>query len=117
MKNQLLGQVLALSTNPSAPKSRGGSHGSPHGEVIRTYSRLIPLIPALYASCLSLRVSARILVSRLASCSRRCLGGSLGSERTEHLENVLGEQQRIDDSVETAVRREARGFRLRREVS
>jgi hypothetical protein len=35
---------------------------------------------------------------------------------TEHLESVLGEQQRIDDTVQTAARREARGFGLRREM-
>src|ERR1017187_3059706 len=39
-----------------------------------TFCRLIRPISARYPSGLSLRVSARILVSRLASWSRRCFG-------------------------------------------
>ncbi len=35
---------------------------------------------------------------------------------TEHLKGMLGEQQRIDDTVQTAARRGARSFRLRREM-
>ena len=40
----------------------------------------------------------------------------MGSKRTEHLESVLGEQQRIDDALQTAARRGTRRFRLRREM-
>src|SRR5258706_4282857 len=35
---------------------------------------------------------------------------------TEHLDGMLSEQQRIDDTVQTAARREVRGFRLGREM-
>ena len=39
-----------------------------------------------------------------------------GSRATEHLDGILGEQKGIDDTVQTGARREARGFRLRREM-
>jgi hypothetical protein len=42
------------------------------------------------------------------------LRSAVRQRATEHLESVLGEQQRIDDTVQTAARRETRGFRLRR---
>ena len=34
----------------------------------------------------------------------------------EHLDGMLSEQQRIDDTVQAAARRAGRGFRLRREM-
>jgi hypothetical protein len=44
------------------------------------------------------------------------LGSAIRQRRTEDLDGMLGEQQRIDDTVQTGARREARGFRLRREM-
>ena len=35
----------------------------------------------------------------------------------EHLKGMLGEQQRIDDTVQAAAWRGVRGFRLRRQMS
>ena len=43
-------------------------------------------------------------------------GRAIRQPTTEHLDGMLGEQQRIDDTVQTAARREARGFRWRREM-
>jgi spore coat protein A len=62
------------------------------------------------------------------SCFREDLGESIGElietvlrsavrqRTTEHLDGMLGEQQRIDDTVQTTARRNVRGFGLRREV-
>ncbi len=37
---------------------------------------------------------------------------ALRQRTTEHLDGILSEQQRVDDTVETGAQREARGFRL-----
>src|SRR3954470_24492723 len=44
-------------------------------------------------------------------------GSAVRQRTTEHLDGMLGEQQRIDDTVQTAAWREAGGFRLRREMA
>ena len=44
------------------------------------------------------------------------LRSAVRQRATEHLDGMLSEQQRIDDTVQTAARREVRSFRLRREM-
>src|SRR5207244_1402338 len=44
------------------------------------------------------------------------LRSAVRQRTTEHLDGMLSEQQRIDDTVQAAARREARGFRSRREM-
>ena len=44
------------------------------------------------------------------------LRSAVRQRAAEHLDGMLSEQERIDDTVQTAARREARGFRLRREM-
>ena len=43
-------------------------------------------------------------------------GSAVGQRATEHLDGMLGEQERIDDTVQTAAWRGTRRFRLRREM-
>src|SRR5262245_40390129 len=43
------------------------------------------------------------------------LPSAIRQRSPEHLDGMLGEQERIDDTVQTAARRDARRFRLRRE--
>ena len=45
------------------------------------------------------------------------LGSAVRQRTAEHLDGVLGEQQRIDETVQTAACGEARGFRLRCEMA
>src|SRR6202171_4749132 len=40
------------------------------------------------------------------------LWGAIRQRATEHLDGMLSEQQRIDDTIQTAARRQARGFGL-----
>src|ERR1700674_1921298 len=44
------------------------------------------------------------------------LRSSARQRAPEHLDGMLSEQQRIDDTVQAAARREARGFGFRREM-
>ena len=44
------------------------------------------------------------------------LWSAVRQRTTEHLDGMLGEQQRVDDTVQTSARREAWGFRLWREM-
>jgi hypothetical protein len=44
------------------------------------------------------------------------LRSAVRQRTTEHLDGMLSEQQRIDDTVQATARRETRGFRLRREM-
>jgi hypothetical protein len=44
------------------------------------------------------------------------LGSAVRQRTAEHLDGVLGEQQRIDDAGQTAARRRIRGFWLRRKM-
>src|SRR5215813_2564393 len=44
------------------------------------------------------------------------LGNAVLQRTTEHLDGMLGEQQRIDDALQAAARRGTRRFRLRREM-
>src|ERR1700724_4664422 len=44
------------------------------------------------------------------------LRSAVRQRTTEHLDGMLSEQERIDDTVQTAARRQVRGFRLRREM-
>ena len=44
------------------------------------------------------------------------LRSAIRQRTTEHFDGMLSEQQRIDDTVQTATRRETWGFRLWREM-
>ena len=44
------------------------------------------------------------------------LRSAVRQRATKHLDGMLSEQQRIDDTVQTTARRNVRGFGLRREV-
>src|ERR1700741_2124267 len=44
------------------------------------------------------------------------LRSAVGQRTAEHLDRMLSEQERIDDTVQTGARREARAFRLRRQM-
>ena len=44
------------------------------------------------------------------------LRSAVRQRTTEHLDGMLSEHQRIDDTVQATARRETRGFRLRREM-
>ena len=55
-------------------------------------------------------------MSRLESRSRQLSRRAVRQRAAEHLDGMLSEQQRIDDTVQTGARRDDRRFRLRRQM-
>ena len=66
-------------------------------------------LPIFIQLVLSLRISARILVSRLASLIEAIARMTVWKRAAEHLHDMLGGEQGVDEAIEAcAQRREAR---------
>ena len=94
-----------------APKSRSGKLAI-HPDVLSPYTaNLCPL-------CVGLELAGfrENFGESIGELIETVLRSAVRQRTTEHLDGMLGKQQRIDDTVQTSARREVRRFRLRCEM-